>query len=69
MLDGMADEIRDQIEADALKPASITADGQTVVKRPLRELIEADRHIRGAAAAAQPHFGIRISQIVPPGGE
>lgn len=65
----MSEQIREQLEADALKPAIISGQAGSVTKRPLRELIEADQYLRAADAAEQGHFGIRISQIVAPGGE
>ncbi len=65
----MADEIRAAILDSAQAPAAMTVDGVTIQERSISEMIEADRHLRGAEAAGQGHFGIRISQIVPPGGE
>jgi hypothetical protein len=65
----MGDEISDQIEADALKPAEASGDMGSVKKRPLGELIQAERHVKGKDAAGQGHFGIRISKIVPSGGD
>lgn len=63
-------DISDQVEADALKPQSMSSDGQTVVKRSLTELIEADKYTRANTAAASPAAMFRSMncKIVPPGG-
>lgn len=63
----MADSIPDQIDADALKPAEMSGDAGTVKKRPLTELIEADKYRKGQTAASKAHRGIRFTQCVLPG--
>lgn len=63
----VADEIKKQIEADALKPAEASGDMGSVKKRPLSELIEADQYLAGKTAASKPHRGIRFTQAVLPG--
>jgi hypothetical protein len=35
---------------------------------PLKEMIEADRYLAGKRAAAKPHFGLRFTKCIPPGG-
>ena len=35
---------------------------------PISELIEAERHLASNAAAAKPHFGLRMTKCIPPGG-
>jgi hypothetical protein len=42
--------------------------GRSVSRIPIRDLIEADRHLAGKAAAAKPHFGLRFTKCIPPGG-
>lgn len=66
----MADEISDQIETDAAKPASAEVDGQKVQLRPLTELIEADKYLAGKRANAGTSSGwsrVRTTRAVPPG--
>lgn len=69
MLDGMADEIQDQILNDAQKPAAMAGDNQSVTKRPLSELIAADQYLRGSTGARKAHRGMRITKVVPPGAD
>lgn len=38
------------IETAAAEPASASSDGQSAANRPLPELVEADRYLKGAAA-------------------
>lgn len=32
------------------------------------ELIKADQHVAGKTAATKPHFGMRMTKCIPPGG-
>jgi hypothetical protein len=34
----------------------------------IKELIEADRHLAAKRASAKPHFGLRMTKLIPPGG-
>lgn len=34
----------------------------------LKELIEADRYLSAKTSAAKPHFGLRMTKLIPPGG-
>ena len=61
----MAD-LSDQIETDAAGPQSTNVDGTSVSKRPLSELIEADKYLKGNAAAADPLRALRFAKIVSP---
>jgi hypothetical protein len=35
---------------------------------PPKDLIEADRYLAAKAASAKPHFGLRMTKCIPPGG-
>lgn len=65
----MPDSIEDRIEEDAIAGiASATVAGQTTQATPLRDLIEADRHLankQAAAASANPANGLRIGRVRP----
>jgi hypothetical protein len=65
----MAD-LSEQIEADALKPQSVSNDGVSVSRRSLSEQIEADKYLASKAATASPAamFRSMTMRIVPPGG-
>ena len=48
--------------------ASTSVDGTSVTKQPLRDrLAVADRQV-GATAVDKSHFGLRFTQLIPPGG-
>ena len=69
----MADEVIETIE-DAIESiakgmvSSSTENGRSVTRIALKELIEADRYVTGKSAAAKPHFGLRMTKCIPPGG-
>jgi hypothetical protein len=48
---------------------SMTADGETVVSRPIPDLIEADRYLKGQSAAGKSRRrrGLMYSRIQKPG--
>ena len=62
--------LSDQIESDAAKAKQVTVDGQTIVRRDIREEIEANNYVEAKKAATNgnPFFGLRMRKIVPPGG-
>lgn len=62
--------LSDQIALDALKAQSVSNDGVTVVRRSLKDQIEADKYARDVAAAGDVGGTLRnmISVMVPPGG-
>ena len=47
--------------------AQVTVGGQTVTVKSVDELIKADIYLASQNVAAQPHLGLRFTQIVPPG--
>jgi hypothetical protein len=63
-------DLSEQIEADALKPQSVTNDGVSVSRRSLTEQIEADKYLASKAATASPAamFRSMTCKIVAPGG-
>ncbi|MEX0715724.1 MAG: hypothetical protein WD066_04020 [Planctomycetaceae bacterium] len=63
----MADDLEDTIRQNAQAPASASMDGASAAQHPLRDQIEADRHLAARKAAKSPTFGLRIGKIVPPG--
>lgn len=67
-------DLTEAIEQAALDPASASVDGQSATARPLSDLIEADRYLRGLAATEPTTtrggsgWGcLRTARAVPPG--
>jgi hypothetical protein len=61
--------IGDAIELVAKGMVSSTSEnGRQLTNMPIRDLIEADRHMAAKNAASKPHFGLRMTKCVPPGG-
>lgn len=63
-----ADDITDTIAqtgADGI--ASVTIGGQTTTVLSVDEQIKAANHVAAQASAGSRKFGLRITQIVPPG--
>lgn len=42
--------------------------GREIEFLPVDDMIKADRHISGKTAATKPHFGMRMTKAIPPGG-
>lgn len=63
-------EISEQLAAEALKAQSVNADGVSVSRRSLTELMEYEKHVAAQTAAASPAamFRSMTCKIVPPGG-
>lgn len=61
------DEISDAIAEAAVNPAEIEVDGLRVKERPVGELIEAQRHAAGQAAAQTKTGGLGFRKMLPPG--
>lgn len=61
---------QEAIESAALAPKKVAVDGQSVEEHSIRDLIEADRYLaaKRAAANSRPHFGLRFTKLIPPGG-
>lgn len=47
---------------------STSENGRQMTNIPLRDLIEADRHLAAKQAATKNHFGLRFTKCIPPGG-
>lgn len=60
-------DLSQAIQEAAAQPAQVSADGLLVQGRPLPDLIEADKHLAGKRAADQPHRGLRVTRLIPPG--
>jgi hypothetical protein len=63
----MSDSTEQAIEQAATSPKRVTVDGQTVEGRPIREMIDADKHLESKKAAQSKGLGIRIHRISPGG--
>ncbi len=61
--------VEDAVELVALGMVSETAEGNRSQKNiPIKDLIEADRYLKGKTAAGKSHFGLRMTKCIPPGG-
>lgn len=60
-------DISDSIEANALKPASITIDGQSVTTRSAADQIAADKYLANKAVSSNPFNCINLAKLIPPG--
>ncbi len=65
-------ELSEQIASDALKPQATAADGVSVSRRSLSELISADKYLRDVDATSPANMAATLRgmcfKIVPPGG-
>lgn len=48
--------------------SSSSENGRSMTNIPIRDLIEADRHLAAKRASSKPHFGLRMTKCIPPGG-
>jgi len=71
MAESMSD-LTTQIETQAEKTQATSADGVSVSRRSLTDLIEADKHLRATEATKPANISATIRgmmlKIVPPGG-
>lgn len=60
----------EQVDAEALKAASVSNDGVTVTRRSLTELMEYEKHAASREATADMGATVKgmFSKIVAPGG-
>ena len=63
----MSEALDAALERAADDPQQVTIDGETVISRPLADLIALDKHQRQVAAQAARRRGFRFSTILPPG--
>jgi len=61
-------DINEAIEQALTQPASVTENGRSITERPIKDLQDARDREAGNRAAAKPHFGLRITKLIPPGG-
>lgn len=61
------DAINATLLANAAKPEHVSVDGNSVSQHDLDSQIKAATFIAGQVAADRPHFGLRFTQLVPPG--
>ena len=62
------EDLEDAIVASATEGiGSVSADGMTVTEQSLDSRVRALHSLRGEEAAVKPHFGLRFTQLVPPG--
>lgn len=62
--------IGDAIEQVALGMVRKQRDenGREIEFQSADDLIKADQHIAGKTASTKPHFGMRMTKCIPPGG-
>lgn len=60
-------DLEDVIEEVAEGPAAASGEGQSYTAQSIPDLIKADQYLESKQAAAQPHFGLRMAKLVPPG--
>jgi hypothetical protein len=63
----MAESISDTIRDNAVKPASVSIDGQTVTQHSLRDQIDADVYLRNKSQSVRRTLPIRMAKVNPPG--
>lgn len=60
-------DLTEEIESVAEGPRSVTTDAGNVTAQSIPDMIQADRYIKGSAAAGNANFGLRFTKLVPPG--
>jgi len=61
--------VEEAIESVALgMVTSSSENGRSMDMIPLQDLVEAAKYLRRNGAATKPHFGLRITKCIPPGG-
>jgi hypothetical protein len=61
--------IEEAIESSAVGMVKRDKEGVREIENyPIKDLIEADRYLAAKRAAAKPHFGLRMTKLIPPGG-
>lgn len=61
--------VADAIEQVATNTVRIEKEaGREIEYLSVDELIKADRHLAAKRAASKPHFGMRMTKCIPPGG-
>ena len=65
-ISGMSD-LSSQIQTSAAQPAEGRDDAGSFKQHPLKDVIEADKHLANATAAASPNLPFRVAKFRPPG--
>ena len=63
----MATEIQTEIEQAAKEPRQASDDGGSMQAHSLRDQMDADAYINGAAIAKKKHRGLLVAKFKPPG--
>jgi len=63
----MSEAIQSSIGTNAVSPAAVTVDGNSVTAQRIADQIAADRYLSGGDAAAKNHLGLQFVKLVPPG--
>jgi hypothetical protein len=61
----MADDLEDTIRQAATDPESVAVDGASVKGVPMKDLLEADKHLAAKAATKRNHLGCCYRKFVP----
>jgi hypothetical protein len=64
----MSDELRQKIEETAGGPKRVRTDAGEVESQDVGDMIEADKHLAGKRAMADPSRAVRRVCYIPPGG-
>jgi len=62
------DAVEDALIANAAGPASVSVSGQTVTAKTSDDLIKSANYLSAQRGLSKNHFGLRFTQLVPPGG-
>ena len=69
MTEPTPETIGDAIEQVAKNMVSSQSEnGRQIQFLSVDDMIKADRHTTGKTAATKPHFGMRMTKCIPPGG-
>lgn len=60
-----AQAAQDALAAAAVGPKRVKGDAGEVEQQPLQDLIAAQKHLAGVAAANRPGRGLRLTKLVP----
>lgn len=61
------DTLNETLLANAQKPQSANIDGNSVSQHSIPDQIAMAHHVAGQVASSRGHFGLRFTQLVPPG--
>lgn len=59
--------VKDAIDLNARGPKRVQVANQSVEQHSIDDQIKAANFAAGVNAAKKPHFGLRMTQLVPPG--